>query len=97
MQRFLIRGVNFGLLIILVIGVPAATQARFWNYGIASAPSLQWLSFWGLSLALAGDLLAAALFKGLKERILCGEWALVFGVCCSLTARSRSDISNSTG
>jgi hypothetical protein len=80
MQRFLIKCVNFALLIIIVIGIPAVTRAQFWNFQIASAPILHWLSFWALSLALGGNILAAALFKGRKERILCWEWAAVFGV-----------------
>ena len=81
MQRFLIKCVNFALLVIIVIGVPAVTREQFWNLQIASAPTLQLLSFWGLSLALGGNILAAAwLFMGRKERILCWEWAAVFGV-----------------
>lgn len=80
MQRFLIKCINFALLIIIVIGIPAITRAQFWNLQIASAPTLQLLSFWGLSLALGGNFLAATmLFKGRKERILCWEWAAVFG------------------
>ena len=80
MQRFLIKCVNCALLIIIVIGVPAVTRAQFWNVQIVSAPKLQLLSFWGLSLALGGNILAAAfLFKGRKERMLCWEWAAVFG------------------
>ena len=80
MQRFLIKCVNFALLIIIVIGVPAVTRAQFWNVQIVSAPKLQLLSFWGLSLALGGNILAATmLFKGRKERMLCWEWAAVFG------------------
>src|SRR5208283_3358150 len=80
MQRFLIKCANFALLLIIVIGIPAVTRAQFWRFQIASAPTLQLLSFWGLSLALGGNILAAALFKGRKERILCWEWAAVFGV-----------------
>jgi hypothetical protein len=81
MQRLLIKCVNFALLIIIVIGLPAVTRAQFWNIQIISAPKLQLLSFWGLSLALGGNILAAPLlFKGRKERILCWEWAAVFGV-----------------
>jgi hypothetical protein len=81
MQRLLIKCANFALLVVIVIGVPAVTRAQFWNLQIASAPKLQLLSFWGLSLALGGNILAAAfLFKGRKERILCWEWAAVFGV-----------------
>jgi hypothetical protein len=81
MQRFLIKGVNFALLIIIVIGVPAVTRSQLGNYQITPAPTLQLLWFWGLSLALGGNLLAAALlFKGRPERILCWEWAAIFGV-----------------
>ena len=81
MQRFLIKSVNFAMLIVIVIGIPAVTRAQLGNYQIASAPMLQLLSFWGLSLALGGNILAAALlFKSRKERILCWEWAAVFGV-----------------
>ena len=81
MQQFLIKCVNFAMLIVIVIGIPAVTRMQFWNVQIASAPTLQLLSFWGLSLALGGNLLAATwLFKGRKERIFCGEWAAIFGV-----------------
>jgi len=80
MQRLLIKCVNFALLIIIVIGIPAVTRAQFWSFQIALAPTLQLLSFWGLSLALGANIAAAALFKGRKERILCWEWAAVFGV-----------------
>ncbi len=80
MQRFLIKCANVALLIVIVIGIPAVTRAQFWNFQIASAPTLQLLSFCGLSLALGGNILAAALFKGRKERMLCWEWAAVFGV-----------------
>ena len=81
MQRFLIKCVNFALLVIIVIGLPAITSAQFWNLQIVSASKLQWLSFWGLSLALAGNILAPAfLLEGRKEQILCWEWAAVFGV-----------------
>ena len=81
MQRFLIKCVNFALLVIIVIGIPAVTRAQFWNLQIAPAPTLQLLLFWSLSLALGGNILAAAwLFKGRKERVLCWEWAAIFGV-----------------
>jgi hypothetical protein len=81
MQRFLIKCANCALLVILVVGVPAVTRAQFGNYQIASATRLQLLLFWGLSLALGGNILAATfLVKGRKERILCWEWAAVFGV-----------------
>jgi hypothetical protein len=80
MQRFLIKCVNCALLIVIVIGVPAVTRAQLGNLQIASAPKSQLLLFWSLSLALAGNIFAAAfLVKGRKERIFCWEWAAVFG------------------
>ena len=71
MQRFLIKCVNFALLIVIVIGIPAVTRAQLWKLQIASAPALQLLLFWSLSLALAGNISAAAfLIRSRKERIL---------------------------
>jgi len=80
MQRFLIKCANFALLIIIVIGLPAVTRARLGRLQITSAPKLQLLLFWGLALALAGNAAGASfLVKGRKERLLCWEWAAVFG------------------
>jgi hypothetical protein len=79
-QRFLIKCVNCALLIIIVIGVPAVTRAHLLNFQIVSAPKLQLLSFWGFALALGGNIFAASfMLKGRKERVLCWEWAAVFG------------------
>jgi len=79
-KRFLIKGVNCVLLVIIVIGVPAITRRNFGSLQIASAPKLQLLLFWSFALALAGNIFAAAfLLKSRKERILCWEWAAVFG------------------
>lgn len=81
MQRFLIKCVNCALLIIIVIGFPAVTRARFGDLQITSGPTLQLLLFWGLSLALVANVFAALfLIKSRKERVLCWEWAAVFGV-----------------
>ena len=81
MQRFLIKCVNCALLIVIVIGIPAAATARFWKLQIGFAPTLQMLLFWSLALALAGNIFAAAvLLKSRKDRIHCWEWAAVFGV-----------------
>jgi hypothetical protein len=81
MQRFLIKCVNCAVLIIIVIGFPAVTRARVGSLQITSGPTLQLLLFWGLSLALAANVFAALfLIKSRKERVLCWEWAAVFGV-----------------
>ena len=80
MQRFLIKCVNCALLIVIVIGIPAVTRAQLGHVLFASAPKLQLLLFWGLSLALAANLAAGAfVFKRRHERLLCWEWAAVFG------------------
>ena len=80
MQQFLIKCVNCALLIILLIGIPAVTGARFWNWQVSSVPAARTLLLWGLALATAGNA-ATALFgiRGRKERKLCWEWAAVFG------------------
>ncbi len=81
MQRFLIKCINCGWLIIIVIGIPAVTRARFGNLQITSAPTLQLLLFWGMSLALGANVFAATfLVKSKKDRVLCWEWAAVFAV-----------------
>jgi hypothetical protein len=80
MQRFLIQCVNGALLIVILIGIPAITRAQFWRLQITSAPQLQFLLFWGLSLALGGNLAVGAfLLKRRKDRVVCWEWSAVFG------------------
>ena len=49
MRRFLIKCVNFALLVIIVIGIPAVTRRQFGSFQIGSAPALQMLSFWTFS------------------------------------------------
>jgi hypothetical protein len=81
MQRFLIKCVNCALLILIVIGIPAITSIQFRSLQIGSAPKFRLLQFWALSLALALNICAATfLLKRRKERILCWEWAAVFGI-----------------
>ncbi|HEY1662118.1 MAG TPA: hypothetical protein VGI03_06840 [Verrucomicrobiae bacterium] len=81
MQRFLIKGVNCALLILIIIGLPAATHDKLGNLRITSASVSQLVMFWGLSLALGANIFSAMfLVKGKKERRLCWEWAVAFGV-----------------
>ena len=80
MQRFFIQGANFTLLVLLLIGVPAVAHAQMGNWQITPASTLHRLIFGGLLIALVGNGAAAAfLIKSRKERILCREWAAVFG------------------
>ena len=80
MQRFLIKVINCGLLVIILIGVPAITGTRFGHLAVSSAPTAQMLMLWGLSLAVVGNSVAALLFgRAQKLQMLCWEWALVFG------------------
>jgi hypothetical protein len=80
-KRFLIKCVNCALLILVVIGIPAMTRVQFRSYQIGSAPKLQLLLFWTMALALGLNLFAGSfLIKARKDRVLCWEWAAVFGV-----------------
>ena len=81
MQQLLIKCVNFALLIIIVIGVPAVTRAQFWN----ARNRLRAETTIALVLGFVARLgrkhsRRAFLFKSRKERKLCWEWAAVFGV-----------------
>ncbi len=79
MQRLFIQCVNGGLLALIFIGLPAATRAQWGNWQISEAAQSQWLMFWGLALAAAGNATAAlGLIKRRTERKLCGEWAAAF-------------------
>jgi hypothetical protein len=81
MQRFLIKCVNCALLIIIAIGIPAITHVEFRGLELGSEPKYKLLLFWGLGLALALNLFAASfVIKTRKDRLLCWEWAAVFGV-----------------
>lgn len=80
MQRFLIITTNCALLVLLLIGLPAATRAQLGNVQFSSAATGQLIMFWGLGIAAAANILAALMFvKARKNKILCWEWAAIFG------------------
>jgi hypothetical protein len=80
MQRLLIIMTNGALLILLFIGVPAATRAQYGNVQFSSASTGRLLMFWGLGIAATANIFAALIFvKGRKRKILCWEWVAVFG------------------
>ena len=79
MQRFLIISANCVLLALLLIGLPAATQAQWGDWQIASVSTGRRLLFWGLAIATAANiLLGHSLVRGRKGKMLCWEWAAVF-------------------
>ncbi|MFZ0828449.1 MAG: hypothetical protein WAO02_13600 [Verrucomicrobiia bacterium] len=79
MQRFLLQCLNVAWLVLVFIGLPAATRAQWGGWQISSSASAELLMLWGLALAVAGNLIAAlGLIKSLKERKLCWEWTAVF-------------------
>ena len=80
MRRFFITSANCALLVLLLIGLPAAAHAQMGDWQITAATTLHRLMFVGLLIAAAGNGAAAAfLIKSRKEKILCWEWAAVFG------------------
>ena len=81
MQRFLIITTNCALLVLLLIGLPAATREHFGNIQLSSASTGRVLMFCGLGIAAAANILAALIFiKGRKQKILCWEWSAIFCV-----------------
>jgi len=81
MLRALIQCANGFLLIIILIGIPAITSARFGSLQLSFAPKTQMLTLWGLALAaVANSFVALALVRGRKERLLCWRWAAIFGM-----------------
>jgi len=79
MQRFLINVVNGMLLVLVLVGVPAATRRDIWKLQISWAPTPQTLALWGLGLAALANIVAATMFiKGRKEQALCAKWTFVF-------------------
>lgn len=80
MQRLFINSVNCALLILVLIGIPAITRKQFWNWQISSAPMAEKLTFGGLILAIALNVLGATIFvPGPKAKTLCAKWTFVFG------------------
>ncbi|HTY89421.1 MAG TPA: hypothetical protein VMB80_18370 [Candidatus Acidoferrum sp.] len=81
MKRWFIQGLNCALLGLIFIGLPAATRAQWGSWQISPGPQTQWLMFWSLVLAVAGNIVAAlGPVKSSRERKLCWEWAVVFAV-----------------
>jgi hypothetical protein len=81
MQRFLIKCANCAVLVLIVIGIPSITRVEFRGLEIGSDEKLRLLLFWSFALAIGLNLFAGLfLVKSKKERLLCWEWAAVFGV-----------------
>jgi hypothetical protein len=77
--RLLIKLVNLAWLVIVFIGVPAATHAQIGNYNISQASTTKMLIFGGLALAAVANGVMAMTQKKHKDQILCWEWAAIFG------------------
>jgi hypothetical protein len=79
MQRLLIQCTNGVLLVIILIGIPAVTSARFGSLTLSSAPRAQVLTLWAVALvAVANTVAAMGPVKGRKERWLCWKWVATF-------------------
>jgi hypothetical protein len=79
MQRLFIQCLNVALLVLIFIGLPAATRAQLGHWHVSSGESSSRLMFWGLVLVVGGNTIAAlGLVKSRKERKLCGQWAGIF-------------------
>ncbi|PYJ86496.1 MAG: hypothetical protein DME22_05010 [Verrucomicrobia bacterium] len=73
------------MLVVILIGVPAITSARFGSLRLSSAPKVQLLTLWGLGLAVACNSSAALwLMKDRKDRTLFWKWTFVFGALLAI-------------
>ena len=80
MQRLLIQIINFSLLFIILVGIPAATRAQVGSWQISSATNVRLVIFWGLGIAAGLNAVGALFFiKSQKDRKLCWEWTAIFG------------------
>jgi len=80
MQRFLIIATNGALLALLLIGLPAATHLQLGDWQLSSVSTSRQLLLGGLAAAMAANVAAALGFvRGRKGKVLCWEWAAVFG------------------
>ena len=80
MQRFVIITVNCAWLALLLVGIPAVTQAQFGDWQISSGSDARLLMFGGLTIAAVTNAVIALTFaKSRKQKILWWEWAAVFG------------------
>lgn len=80
MQRFLIQIVNFSLLFVILVGIPAATRAQVGGWQISSATNVRLVIFWGLGIAAGLNAAGAWFFiKNRKDRKHCWGWVAIFG------------------
>ena len=80
MRRVLIIIANCVLLVFLLIGLPAATRNQVGDVQFSHASTNRLLAFWMLGIAVTANVLGALfLLKDRKLKILCWEWAAVFG------------------
>jgi hypothetical protein len=76
--RLIIKVANIAWLVIVFIGVPAATHAQIANWNITHASTGRMLVFVGLAMGVAANVLLAMTLKKHKDQILCWEWVAAF-------------------
>jgi hypothetical protein len=81
MQRLLIHLANAFVLIVVLIGVPAAASRRLLGLQLTSVSTTQMLTLWGLGLMVAANFFVGIfLAKDKKLRRLCLKWMLLHAV-----------------
>ncbi len=80
MQRAFVITVNTSILVLLLVGLPAATRDQVGNLQLSSASATHLVMEWGLASAAMANILASwLLFKVPKKKTICWEWAAIFG------------------
>ena len=80
MARVCIIAGNLALLILLMIGLPAAARGQLGDWQISSAATGRKVMYLGLGLAITANVLGAAFGTRVRPlKALCWEWACIFG------------------
>lgn len=83
MRSFAIHIVNASWLVIVLIGVPAATSIQVGKLGLSAVPEFRMLTLGGLAVGAAGNLLWACLTSG-KACKVCWNWTFVYGAALTV-------------
>ena len=78
MPRVAIKLVNLAWLVLVLIGLPAATHAQIADWNIGPASTSKNLVSGGLALGALANFVMAILQKKKKDRILWWEWMAIF-------------------
>lgn len=78
MPRVVIKLLNLAWLVIVFIGLPAATHAQLFNWNIGPASTPKTLISGGLALGALANFFMAVTRKKPKDRLIWWEWMAIY-------------------